>query len=283
MRQAALKSLRTETSGGPYSGQPSKTSASSIPFSRVFKAEILKGKAAAPRMMTLIFPLPLVAMVVYMGLGRHRWNPSFTNYWYALLLPTTIILISASVAAIDSKQHWRTTLALPASPASVWWAKILYCLLLTLGSVVLALGVSILATVSLGLQGPSVGSLLAAIAVLVIAGAWMIPLSLALTTRFGTLSGIALPLGLDLIVSISCWSQVGIWPYLPPCDLLNLPAPLLQVMPDGVPMAIEDPSPIKTELSSFSGHSLIGLAVCLLVFVLLSMLTARWFSGKEAD
>ena len=133
-QDTATSDNRSEASRG--------TRGNGIPFGRIIAAEIVKGRSAAPRRMALAFPLVLIVIVTCFAFGLHVWMPSWVNYWYVLLLPAMTALISVAVANIDGKQRWRTTLALPAAPALIWWAKIVYCLLLVGIATLLALGLS---------------------------------------------------------------------------------------------------------------------------------------------
>lgn len=260
-----------------------KRRAGGIHLGRILTAEIMKGRSAAPRRMALAFPLVLIIVVACFAFGKHAWLPSWVNYWYVLLLPAMTALISVAVANIDGKQRWRTTLALPAAPVLVWWAKIVYCLLLIGIATLLALGLSALMVAVSGVGGPSLVDFVASALMLVLACSWMIPAGLALTARFGVLIGFGLPYMADLLVSITFWGNQRLWPFLPPASMINLPVPFMKVMPDGVPLETEDNSPIKAALSVFGGQSLTALVACLVWFLLLSVLTGIWFSRKETN
>ena len=259
------------------------TQGGSISFGRILAAEIMKGRSAAPRRMALAFPLVLIIIVACFAFGLHVWMPSWVNYWYVLLLPAMTALISVAVANIDGKQRWRTTLALPAAPALIWWGKIVYCLLLVGIATLLALGLPALIVAVSGVEGPSLVDFVVSALMLVLACSWMIPVGLALTARFGVLIGFGLPYMADLLVSITFWGSQRLWPFLPPAAMINLPVPFMKVMPDGVPLETEDNSPIKAALSVFGGQSLTALVACLVWFLLLSVLTGIWFSRKETN
>ncbi len=105
-------------------------------FAAVLKAEVLKGRHAAPRKIALVAPLPFCALGVLAsgvvpgtgavgGLSTCLWN-----YWYALMMPVAIALVCASVANLDARQKLRPVLALPFSPRRTWWAKTAYALAL---------------------------------------------------------------------------------------------------------------------------------------------------------
>ena len=168
------------------------------PFFSVFRAEVLKGRRGAPRKVALIAPLPFCALGVLSsgvipgtgatgGVATYLWN-----FWYVLMMPVAIALICVSVANIDARQKLRSVLALPFPPARTWWAKVCYALALAFAAN-LAVLVCSTALGAMGVDAPGFAEGLAAATILTVASSWMVPAALALTVRFGTLAGIAIP------------------------------------------------------------------------------------------
>lgn len=249
-------------------------------FPSVFKAEVLKGRRAAPRKVALIAPLPFCALGVLSsgvipgtgavgGIATCLWN-----YWYALMMPVAIALICASIANLDARQKLRPVLGLPLPPARTWWAKVAYALALVLGANLVVLACSTVLTV-LGAEGPSFAEGLAAAALLTIASSWMVPAALALTLRFGTLAGIAIPALVQVGVGIALWTSDA-WFAFPPATTLCAVAPLLDVAPSGVPLEAGD------ALGTFGGDAVLGLALAVALFAALAIAGAAWFSKREA-
>lgn len=248
-------------------------------FVAVLKAEVLKGRRAAPRKIALVAPLPFCVLgMVAGGVGGGGAIGAFAtcgwNYWYALMLPIAVALITASVANSDARQKLRPVLGLPLSPASTWWAKTAYVLALVFGANLVVLVASIV-TGLLGGNTPSAAAGLATAVLLVVGSAWMVPVGLALTTRFGTLVGIALPAVLQLGAGIALWSS-SLWYLFPPAAMLCSVSPLMGVAPSGVPLEMGDP------LGTFGGEAALGLALAAALFAVLSMLGARWYARRES-
>lgn len=250
-------------------------------FAAVLKAEVLKGRHAAPRKIALVAPLPFCVLGVLAsgvvpgtgavgGVSTYLWN-----YWYALMMPIAIALICASVANLDARQKLRPVLALPFSSRRTWWAKTAYALALAFGANLVVLVVSTALTLA-GAEGPSFAEGLAAAAVLTVASSWMVPASLALTSRFGTLAGIAVPTLLQLGTSIALWTS-GMWFVFPPATTLCAASPFTGVAPSGVPLAAGDP------LGVFGWQAVAGLAIAVALFAALALAGARWYAGREAS
>lgn len=256
--------------GAGRAGEHAVRAGRALGFGTVLKAEALKGRHAAPRKVALIAPLPFCLLGAYSGyFATYGWN-----YWYALMLPIAVALITASIANIDAKQKLRPVLGLPLPPARTWWAKTAYALALVFAANLVVLATSVL----LGLIGfpvPSLAAGLATAVLLVVASAWMVPVGLALATRFGTLAGIAVPAVLQIGLGIALWSS-GVWYLVPSSTALCAVAPFMGVAPSGVPLAPGD------ALGTFGWEAAVGLAIAIALFAVLALLGARWFAKREA-
>lgn len=249
-------------------------------FAAAFRAEVRKGRRAAPRKIALIAPLPFCLMgMAAGGLGGGGAVGSFStygwNYWYVLMLPIATALIAASVANIDVRHKLRSVLGLPLPAAYTWWAKIAYVLALVFFANLVVLAASMI-TGLLGDNTPSLTAGLATAALLVVSSAWMVPVGIALTTRFGTLIGIAVPAIVQLGIGISLWTS-SIWYLFPATAGMRAASPFVGVAPSGVPLEAGDP------LGVFGWETAVGLALAAAVFAVLALVGSAWFSRKEAQ
>lgn len=249
-------------------------------FANVFKAEALKGRRGAPRKVALIAPLPfcmlgVLASGVIPGTGAIGGiSTCMWNYWYALMMPIGIALMCTSVANLDARQKLRPILGLPFPPARAWWAKVAYASALSFGANLVVLAFSTV-LVALGAEGPGFGEGLATVFVLVLGSSWMVPTALALTLRFGTLTGIVVPSLLQVGVGIAMWTS-DVWFAFPPATTLCAASPLTGVAPSGVPLEAGD------ALGVFGGEAVVGLVVAVALFAVLACIGAAWFSKREA-
>lgn len=250
------------------------------PFFSVFRAEVLKGRRGAPRKVALIAPLPFCALGVLSsgvipgtgatgGVATYLWN-----FWYVLMMPVAIALICVSVANIDARQKLRSVLALPFPPARTWWAKVCYALALAFAAN-LAVLVCSTALGAMGVDAPGFAEGLAAATILTVASSWMVPAALALTVRFGTLAGIAIPVLLQLGAGIALYSS-AVWFAFPPATTLCAVSPLLGVSPSGVPLEAGE------ALGAFGWEAVVGIVVAAVLFAVLAWAGATWFSKREA-
>ena len=246
------------------------------------RAEALKGRRAAPRKVALVAPLPLCLLGLLssgavpglgsagaVGFATYGWN-----YWYVLMLPVSVSLMAASVANLDARQALRPVLGLPVAPVRVWWAKVAYVLGLTFVANLVMLVASCVAS-AVGGVAPNPWAAMACTALLTLAVSWMIPVGLVLTTRAGTLAGIAVPLLAQLVLGFA-FASGELWWALPMSVAMRIATPLLGVAPSGIPLAPSD------AMGTIDAMWALGLLVAVAAGVLLSVAGASWFSRREA-
>ena len=250
-------------------------------FANAFKAEVLKGTYAAPRKIALIAPLPfcLLGMVAsgLFGGGGAGWTGFATygwNWWYVLMLPVSVALIAASVANIDARQRLRTVLGLPHPPHDTFLAKTAYVLVLALAAN-LAVMVFAIAVRLAGGNAPAVAASALTAPVLTLAVSWMVPAGLFLTMRFGTLTGIAVPIVMQIAFGIAL-ADSGLWWAIVMATGMRVASPLIGVAPSGIPLAVGDP------MGALDGTWFLALAVATAAGIGLTALAAAWFDRREA-
>lgn len=252
-------------------------------FVAALRAERLKFKHAAPLRLAIIMALPFSLMGALTGLfGNLSFSP--WNYWYALLMPVTIALVTACVASADARLRNRGLLGVAMPLGVSWWAKALYCLGLSLASNLVVFAVYLVGLAfSAGSLPP--GALPAAVATMAatalaitVTSAWMIPAGLFLTARAGMLAGIFVPLALQLVGGFA-WSVVPIPQLFPPSATIVIPTAFIPVLPSGEPLAAD--TALGGALAASIGLTAAGLAVAALVFAVLSCAGAAWLARSE--
>lgn len=245
-------------------------------------AEAMKGRRGAARKTALLAPLPLCLLGTAasglvtggLGPGAAGFDTYGWCYWYTLLLPVAIALMTAGVAGIDARSKLRGIMGAPTRPGAVWYAKVVYALALAAAaSLAMALCSTIVHLCGGSAAGPAAS--LAIVTILTAASSWMVPAGLFLTMRFGMLAGIALPLLVQLACGIAFYGS-GLWWLCPPAAAMRLCSPLTGVAPSGVPLApgeafgVIDPA--------------WGAALCIAVAcgIAAAAIGNRWFRNQEA-
>ena len=250
-------------------------------FGRALRAEVLKGVHAAPQKIALIAPLPFCLLgVVSSGLfggGGAGWTGFATygwNWWYVLMLPVSVALVTTSVANIDAKQQLRPVLGLPYSPRNTMLAKAAYVLALVLGANLVVM-VTAIAIRLAGGNAPAVAAGVLMVPVLTLAVSWMVPVGLFLTVRFGTLAGIALPLVMQITFGLA-FADSGLWWAVPMAAGMRIASPIIGVAPSGIPLAAGD------AMGVLDDSWFLALAVATAAGAALTVHVAAWFDKQEA-
>lgn len=255
-------------------------------FASALRAEALKFRHAAPLRLALVMALPFPLLGAMPGSGGVQ-SFSAWNYWYTLLMPVTIALVAGCVANADRRLKNRALLGSGAPLASVWWAKALWCLGLSLLSnlVVCALYlVGMCFSVAAGgldasLVPASVLTMLCVVLATTFTSAWMIPAGLFLTARFGMLAGIFIPLAVQLAGAFG-WSLLPLPQLLPPAATVVIPTAFIPVLPSGEPLAAD--MELGGALAANGVLTWCGIAVGLAAFGVLTAAGAAWFKRSEA-
>ena len=203
---------------------------------RAVRAEALKSRHGAPARLAvaLALPFPLLAAFIaarmpQLGLQYAPWN-----YWYALLMPVAIALVSATVANGDARMGNRALLSAGTPLSRAWEAKVVWCLALSLLSNLVVFAVYAALSLAVPQGAASVPAMLAAAVALTVASSWMVPATLFLAMRAGMLAGVFVPLAVQLALGFG-WSAVPFWPACPPTATIVLPTAFLPVLPSGEP------------------------------------------------
>lgn len=246
---------------------------------RSFRAELLKSRHGAPWRLAIIMALPFPVLAVWIALSFPQLGVPYYpwNYWYALLMPVTIVLVAVSVANADARLGNQALLSSGIPLRQAWGAKVAWCLSLSLLSNLIVFAVYAVLSLVVPAGAASIPSMLAAAVALTVVSSWMIPATLFLTMRLGTLAGIFIPMVVQLALSLA-WSAVPFWPACPPTATIMLPTAFLPVLPSGE--ATGDGAALAAAISS-TGNVAVAVSVAVVVFALLHVAGGAWLAKSE--
>lgn len=239
----------------------------------IMKAESLKWKRTfIPK---LIWLTPIVTLLLVAGLmGGSYFSAGAYNWWYSMLLPGALTICCALVVEKDAKLKYQSVLVMPIDPKRIWLGKILTCgACLFLITVIFFVGVTaggFFFGSNLSLLNSATGSVIIFLTFL-----WQIPLCLFLAAKWGTYMAVLINL-VGNIVGVVAFADGDLWCVFPYSILPRLICPILGILPNGL---------LVPEGSSLLDTSVIapGLLITLVLFVVISFLTARWFQKREAN
>ena len=234
----------------------------------MIKAELLKQKHTFQK--KLICIAPLVTMLIsflLMGMSKEYIQVGAFNWWYTIILPGALTLITSFIVANDKKRKFHGLFSIVIDLKEIWYSKIivssiylaLTCLIFFLGSTILGM--------FFGNQIPVLNSLIASV-LLFILFLWQIPLwmfiSMKITTGFSLILSIICNCGIGAICAIkSTW-----WiPFAIPSRVM---CKAIGIMPNGL---LVEPG------SSCTNENIIPLAIFISIVLdlVLSYFSAKWF------
>lgn len=240
------------------------------------QAEHLKHKRTFVRKLLFLFPL-LTALVSFLAPFWFQINSY--NWWYILLCPGLLTLVCSLVERRDNdKLKYQTVLLLPISLRGVWKSKIgIAAIYFLCGNIIflclnLAGGFFFLLTYGLPLT-IDVVSAVTGTACIVLVNLWEIPLCLWLSRRFGMFVTVLLNCGIGSILGVLT-ADSGFWMLCPYSWVSHLMISVLGLMPNGLPVSEGNPGgPIAMIW--------ITILVSLVLFVALSLVSAKWFVKRR--
>lgn len=239
---------------------------------RYLKAENLKFRRTLTRKLILLMPLATMALTWFLSFNWYQINAF--NWWYVLMMPGSIALISSLSDQKDAKKlGYRNIYALPVSLKKIWIAKVLNLILYTaLSCLILLLGIlpgSLAVSNPLPLRSACFGMLL-----IFLTSLWQIPLCLFLSRKTGMVGTILIQAAAGFLLGVLLATK-SVWWLCPYSWTMRIMTPVLGILPNGTLAHIGDP---LLNASSIP----IGIALSILMFLLLMIVTTCWFQKQEA-
>lgn len=236
----------------------------------LLKAEFLKQKHRFGLKLLWLAPLITILLALLLMGGRFLLECSF-NWWYTLILPGALsILVSFTVSG--EKKHNRHGLFSVLTDKRKLWVSQLITHTILLFCMNLIFFVFIAAACAFfGISMPYFDGFMASL-VLSLTLAWQIPLFMFMSEKAGTFCTIFFGLLCNMGFGIF-FAATKLW-YIPFSIPSRLMCAIIRVQPNGLPVPAG---------SVFESPSVIfpGLLITLLLYVVLSLVTASWFSQKE--
>lgn len=192
-----------------------------------------------------------------------------------MILPGYITLITALINQNEEKKlRYRAVFALPASLRKTWIAKIMLIGIYIAAACIIHLTGMILGkTVYFTRSTITIYQMLAATLILIIISLWQVPLCLFLSKKFGMMAAILINVAGGIFLGIFTASK-SFWWTCPYSWETRLMCPVLGIMPNGELAKSGDPL-------LNSGVVPVGIIMSIVLFILLLLITAKWFFKQE--
>ncbi len=241
-------------------------------MTNIIKAEFLKSKRTIGS--KLIFAFPIIALVMAFVLTAgiaDAYAESAWNWWYTLLLPGMIAIVSYLSVVREKKNRYYNIKTLPTEGKKLMLGKIIYFgILVLISNAVLFAGATLGGTL-LTTSVPAYGAAITVI-VLTIVELWQIPLFLFLSEKFGMVVELIVCLVITVLGTVVAPS--GKWFLFVSAIPMRVVTPLLHVLPNG--LRAQAGEPLLNSLVILP-----GILIALTWFVLLTYLYLDWFEKRE--
>ncbi|WP_433770135.1 lantibiotic immunity ABC transporter MutE/EpiE family permease subunit [Bacillus wiedmannii] len=230
----------------------------------------------------LIWLVPFATMLIAFLLSADYFQLSSYNWWYIMMLPGMLSLSCVLLAEKDKKMNNRSILSLPVSLKRVWISKVLLILgILSCSCIIFFCGIQ-LSSLLLNKENfriiPAANALLGSI-LLIVTFMWQIPICLFLGNKIGLFPTVLLNIGANGVLGVVLATE-SIWmisPYTYPSRLM---IPILKILPNGL---YAEPGSVTFTPELLSYHVILpGVAISVVLFLLFTYVTAKWFEKQEA-
>lgn len=241
-------------------------------MTNIIKAEFLKQKRTMSSKLIFVFPIITLVMAFVLTAGMtNAYAESVWNWWYVLLLPGMIAIVSYLSIMREKKNGYYNIKTLPIEKRNLMLGKIAYLGILVLVSNAVLFAGAALGGAFLTTSVPVVG---AAITVLVlsIVQLWQIPLFLFLSEKFGMVVELIACLFITVLGTIVAPS--GKWFLFLSAVPMRIVTPLLHVLPNGLRAQAGDPLLNASVIFP-------GIFIALVWFVVLTYLYLNWFEKGD--
>lgn len=225
---------------------------------------------------TFSMKLPIIAPIVTLLLGYVLSGNSvqFTayNWWYTMIFPVAISLWSANAISREKNTQYQNLLCLPIDLKKLWLGKLLAIVaLLLLSSLLMWGGCTVFGAYTKMNINPLDGFF--GCMLLFVAFIWQIPVVMWVAKLMGHLAAILLSFGCNMALSMA-GAESGLFFLNPFAIPARIVCPFFKMHPNGLPLE-------NNSILFDKGMILPAVGISLLLFMLLSFVTAKLFAKRD--
>lgn len=218
--------------------------------------------------MKLVLFAPLATLLLGYILSGSYVQLSAYNWWYTIILPVLVSMLSASMIVHERNTGMQNILCLPVPSSKIWLGKVSALVFLTLGANLLlwliTTAVGFAASMEVSPMNGLIGCVLLALTFL-----WQIPFIMLLTSFMGYFPALILSVGANLLLSTIGAEKS--WFFLDPYAIpARVVCPFFGMRPNGLPL--ENGSPLLDWAAVVP-----GLLSSLILLVLMTWIGSRLF------
>lgn len=246
------------------------------------KAENLKHRHTVTAKLFWLVPLFAIMIPGFLATlsGGYYYQLNQFNWSYTTFYPMLLLLSTAFAVQREKKLKNRVISALPVDLKKVWAAKTAYILkILAWAAIIIYAGEEIISSIFAagGSRIISGAAGFEAVLLWIILILWQIPLWLFVFHILGFAAGMIL--GLAGNIALGILGALSKWWLLNPFTYINrLMCPILKILPNNLLAVPESQTYVEGVLNPIVIPQ--GIAASLLLFIVLCVLTAKWYQRK---
>lgn len=244
-----------------------------------FISENMKINHTFAKKLVLIAPMMVILLSGF--LAANYFQVDIYNWWYTSILVGVISLGSSLLSKIDGSMKNRAVMALPVDLKKIWLAKILVgvkSIFISCMVIFIAGELSVFIIPINSISNISMLSGLAGTLVIIITSIWQAPLYFFLGNKIGMFPTIILSVAVNIFSVITAVEKF--WWINPFSYTSRLMCPILKILPNGL-MANPESKTFTPELLN-AWVIPFGVGISIVLFVIITYLTAKWYEKQEA-
>lgn len=228
---------------------------------RMVRSELLKLRHSFSKKLILLAPLVTV-LLGYILSGSYVQLSTY-NWWYTLMLPLLVSVLSASVIIRERNTGMQNIICLPVSLVKIWFGKMVAVTLLLFVSNLFLWGISVGVGTITQMSVSPVNGMIGCI-LLFLTYLWQIPFIMLLTCFLGYLPVVILSIGANLFFSTVAAEKS--WFFLDPYAIpARIVCPFFKMHPNGT--SLENGSPLLDESYIIPALLISLLLVCVVLWI----------------
>lgn len=239
---------------------------------QILKCEKLKYRHTSIHRMSLLTATASGLMgLLLMGVN---WGQFLAwNMWYTLFGPFYIGYLSSAMISKDQNHLFHGMLGIFEDKKQLWIAKCFYGIELLLKANIFMGIFGILFYLLNGSVGIRIVQNVLAMLVLTICNAWQVPLFMFIARKTNFVVTTFICTVINIVCSIAFSLKLWWIPFAIPARLM---CPILGMYPNGIT--------IETDSIYLQGNLILpGLAICVVLFVITLLFTAKWFENAQCE
>lgn len=237
---------------------------------KYINSERLKHRRTFYKKLFFIMPVVCILTAFFLMAGNYVQSAGY-NWWYMLFLPFTFIYIGAAMIKREKKYNFHGMFTLADDKKKLWYGKVIMGTIILAETCMIFWGLMLLCGWFISPE-ISFAENTRATVLLILTFLWQIPLFMYVTLKSNQFFSVAVGVFLNFGIAAFC-AEKSLWwiPFAIPAKLMCY---AVRVRPNGLTVP-------QTESLCGTGEVITGTAICVVLYVVMTLVTAKLFEKQE--